>query len=277
MSLPDGSFNLMRPLIVPNGATAHALHSSMFPMVPFANSIRDNAFQFEGIKYCISANMPGSRLNYHGSGWQLPWHVANHGSTKVEIVLEEAAVDNVFLFTARQTFELTPSALTVELAVENRSERTLPFSCGLHPWFPRHRGALVRFSAGAYWMEDDAGHAANLAAPESAVDFSEWNAPPENYQNKCFTDWDGVAEVFWPDEEVLLQITGGPKLSHLMFHVPPTGAPIFCLEPQTNAPSAFDGLERGAVNNGVHLLAPGEELSIAVRFEVRTGQHYEQA
>ncbi|MCY0150160.1 aldose 1-epimerase [Hoeflea sp. G2-23] len=265
-----GPFDLMRPLAAPEGAAPHALHSGMFPMVPFANSIRDNAFRFDGARYSISPNMPDTRLNYHGSGWQLPWRVARHDASRVDLVLEDATVDDVYLFAARQTFALTPHTLTVELAVENRSERTMPFSCGLHPWFPRHRGAMVRFSAGWYWAEDAEGHATTLTAPEDDTDFGDWNAPPTIYQNKCFTDWNGVAEVLWPDAGILLRMRGDPLMNHLMFHVPPNGAPVFCLEPQTNAPCAFDDLERGVVNKGVHLLAPGQDLSVSCRFEVRT-------
>jgi galactose mutarotase-like enzyme len=48
----------------------------MFPMLPFANCIRDNRFTFEG-RHEVTANMAGTRLNFHGSGWQSPWRVAS--------------------------------------------------------------------------------------------------------------------------------------------------------------------------------------------------------
>ena len=63
---------LMRPMSPPAGTSPHALHSGMFPMLPFANSVRENGFVIDGRRYEVAPNMPGARLNYHGSAWQRP-------------------------------------------------------------------------------------------------------------------------------------------------------------------------------------------------------------
>ena len=62
----------MRPLGRSPGELSDALYSGMFPMLPFANCIRDNRFTFEG-RHEVTANMTGTQLNFHGSGWQSPW------------------------------------------------------------------------------------------------------------------------------------------------------------------------------------------------------------
>src|SRR5271166_1688437 len=68
-----GSFDLMRPFGRSPGELSDALYSAMFPMLPFANCIRDNCFTFEGRRYEVASNMAGARLNFHGSGWRSPW------------------------------------------------------------------------------------------------------------------------------------------------------------------------------------------------------------
>jgi hypothetical protein len=52
-----------------------------------------------------------------------------------------------------------------------------------------------------------------------------------------------------------------------MVHAPSDGEPVFCLEPQTAAPCAFDGLAVGAVA-GVHILETGGRVSGLIRFDV---------
>ena len=66
------------------------------------------------------------------------------------------------------------------------------------------------------------------------------------YRNVCYAGWDGRADIAWPGAGVALSHDCGPCL-------PPSdasragGEPVFCLEPQTAAPCAFDGLEAGRV------------------------------
>ncbi len=144
-----GPFDLFRSLKVPEGAREDALHAGCFPMVPFANCIRDNRFGFEGRRYAVSPNMAGSRLNFHGSGWQSAWQVAARALDRVELRLGDGRVDGVYRYEAVQLFELDPRALTLTTTLRNRGERAMPFSFGQHPWFPRHGGMLVRFRAGA--------------------------------------------------------------------------------------------------------------------------------
>ena len=70
----------MRPLGRSPGELSDALYSGMFPMLPFSNCIRDNRFTFEGRRREVTANMAGTRLNFHGSGWQSPWLRGRYGS-----------------------------------------------------------------------------------------------------------------------------------------------------------------------------------------------------
>lgn len=261
MVRPGGSIDLMRP-----ARTAVALYSGMFPMVPFANCIRDNRFIFNGNAYRIKPNMEGTRLNFHGSGWLTPWNVGTQTRTHAELVLEDGRVDDVYAYYARQGFTLDDAGLTVTLSVSNRGPEPMPFSFGLHPWFPRHGTGLVQFISNGRWRGDDDGLALALDPQVGGGDYALGREPPQDWQNYCHTGWQRRAEIAWPEIGLGLRITADPVFAHLMVHVPASGEAVFCLEPQSNAPCAFDGLENGQIAEGVHVLGPDETVSGSVRF-----------
>jgi aldose 1-epimerase len=257
----------------PPGRVADALYAGLFPMVPFANCIRDNRFEFAGKTYEVKPNMAGVRLNYHGPGWQLPWQVASQGPAAAELGLSDVEVAPGYRFSARQEFQLDAAGLHVTITVTNRSADPMPFSFGQHPWFVRHDRALFRFLAAGYWSEDANGHAQALQELTPKRDFSNWREPPRDYQNVCFTGWSGEAEICWPGHGVGLRISADPVFRHLMFHVPDDNEHdnenVFCLEPQTSAPCGFDGLNEGKAAAGVHILAPDDSVSGSVLYAMR--------
>lgn len=262
----DGPFDLFRPSA---GRQADALCAGSFPMVPFANCIRDNRFDFDGRSYAVAPNMPDSRLNFHGSGWQSAWQVAASDRASAELVLADGQVDQVYRYAASQHFQLTPDGLTITMALTNRGECAMPFSFGQHPWFPRHAGIELRFAAAAMWRVDAEGQALALEPIPEGSDYCGWRVPPETYRNDCYAGWTGLAEVAWPQAGIGLVINADPVFRHLMFHVPSNGQEVVCLEPQTNAPCAFDGLGQGHDAPGVVILRPRDTVSGGMRFSVR--------
>jgi aldose 1-epimerase len=262
-------FDLMRPFGRSAGESSDALFSGMFPMLPFANCIRDNRFTFDGRRYEVASNMAGARLNFHGSGWQSPWRVASVGEAAAVVVLDEGRVDQAYCFSATQSFGIDRAGLTVETTLTNRADRRMPFSFGQHPWFPTHGGALMRFAATGMWLSDREGQTERLVPVTAEADYATPRRPPSTYRNVCYTGWDGRAEIVWLDAGVRLSLIADPVFRHLMSHAP-GNQPVFCLEPQSNAPCAFDGLEEGRVAPGVHILEPGESVSGMLRFDVST-------
>lgn len=258
-----GPLDLLRPL--PLGA-AHALYSGMFPMVPFANCIRDNRFGFEGETCHISPNMSGSPLNFHGSGWQLPWAATEVADGRAVLRLDDAVVDDVYRFDAEQVFTLDETGLAVDLMLTNRGARRMPFSFGQHPWFPRHGETQLRFTATGFWTEGADGVAGALTDVPADRDYAGWRQPPPTRQNNCYAGWTGTAEIAWPECGIGLSMTADPVFPHLMFHVPASGEPVFCAEPQSNAPCGFDGLEAGDLQQGVFILEPGQSRTGCIRF-----------
>ncbi|RYE08059.1 MAG: aldose 1-epimerase [Hyphomicrobiales bacterium] len=261
---------LMRPMSPPAGSAPHALHSGMFPMVPFANSLRDNRFAIGGQAYEVAPNMTGARLNYHGSGWQRPWQVTESQPDRCTLQLDETEEAPGYRFAATQRFILSPGRLEVSIAVTNRSAQPMPFGIGLHPWFPRHGDALATFAASQVLREDADFQALSLAPIPADQDYAAGREPPRAYQNRCYAGWTGSARIDWPSRRLALGITADPLFQHLMFHVPSHDFDTFCLEPQSNRTSAFDGVESGTPAPGVHILAPGETLGGRVIFTVHS-------
>lgn len=274
LRLTHAGRHLMRPFAVPTGAAPHALHAGMFPMLPFANSLRDNRFELDGRRYEVRPNVAGVRLNYHGSGWQRAWRLAGSGTDHCRLVLDEVEEAPGYAFTGEQCFTLQPERLDVDLAVTNCSAQRMPFGFGLHPWFPRHGDARATFAARQVLREDADFQALDLTQIPREQDFGSGIEPPRSYQNRCYAGWDGMARIAWPGLGLALVIEAEPVFQHLMFHVPPHDFETFCLEPQSNRTSGFDGVGTDSAVPGVHILEPGETLAgrISFRIEVASAQ-----
>lgn len=265
----SGPFDLFRPMSVPLGEAPHALYSGMFPMVPFANCIRENRFELDGRAYTLQPNMDGVELNFHGSGWQLGWDLTDAGGNFAELTLETGDRDPVYRYTAVQRFALSPEALEVALSVTNNADQPMPFSFGLHPWFMRHGDGMVRFDATGRWLQSETDPAKELVALGDEDDYSAPRAMPRSFLNSCYEGWNGFVEINWPGAGVSLEMSADPLFDHLMTHVPHGQPDIFCLEPQTTRPCGFDGLEHNSPLPGVFILAPGETVGGGVRFAPR--------
>jgi aldose 1-epimerase len=258
-----GPLALLRPL--PEGQE-DALRAGMFPMVPFANCIRDNRFTFAGRDWQVEPNMPGVRLNFHGSAWRLPWQIAMEDEDAAVMVLE--ADDGIWRYHARQDFALGDDGLEVTLSVTNRGAAAMPFGFGLHPWFPRHGRAIVRFEAEGLWQLGSEGEALALGPVPEGNSHAEAAEMARRPLNLCYDGWAGLARIDWPDTGLGVTLTADSVLGKLMVHVPTHDIETFCLEPQSNAPCGFDALARGRSAPGIHVLAPGETLSGRMSFHV---------
>ncbi|MDR6757107.1 aldose 1-epimerase [Mycoplana sp. BE70] len=249
-------FSLLRPL--PEGAT-DALHAAMFPMLPFANCLRDNRFDFQGLQFEVAPNMGGSRLNFHGSGWRLPWRVERSDRKSATLSLETD--DGIWRYRAEQHFELGEQGLRVCINITNRGEHAMPFSLGLHPWFPRHGIAHVGFDASGFWRLTPDGETLALDLVPDEADHSTPRAFPRRAFNNCYEGWSRIARINWPAIGIGVELLADPVFGRLMVYSPAEDPETFCLEPQTCAPCGFDWLDEDPARGGAHILAPGETLS----------------
>lgn len=263
----DGPFHLMRPL--PEKGD-DALHAAMFPMLPFANCIRDNVFVFRGRHFRVEPNMTDSRLNFHGSAWRSAWSLSEHTETTARLDLE--VDDGIWQYATAQEIEIKPLGITFKLSVTNRGPEQMPFGIGFHPWFSRHASAKIAFAGTGRWTLDAEGLAFAHKPVDAATSYARAAGPPQTYTNTCYSGWTGNALISWPQNQIALRLTASAVLSHLMLHVPQGDPGTFCLEPQSNAPCAFDGLTGDHTPPGLHVLPPGGSLSAAMSFEIETSK-----
>ena len=264
----DAALDLLRPLSAADHAAGDVLGVAMFPMVPYANCIEGNAFDFDGRTYRVAPNLPGYRFNFHGRGWRLPWTVSAVGPDHATLTLEDDISGEPHRYRAVQHFVIADGRLTVTTTVTNIGDRRMPFGFGQHPWFPRRPETLVRFAARRFWLESVDSSATEPITIPPELDFAASRPPPRARRNNCYEGWAGAVEIAWPGEGIGLRMTAEPVFRHLMVYFPAPPEPVFCLEPQTNLVSAFtrDATAGGGEDSGVIVLEPGQSAEGAVVF-----------
>ena len=261
-----GSANLMRPLGDAERARGDVLGVAMFPMIPYANRIADNAFDFDGRSYHFAPNNPPEKFNVHGTGWQLPWRAEKLAEDEAVLTLVHIVPTEPYSYAARQQFKLTADRLSVITEVENRGEWRMPFGFGQHPWFHRDPDVTVAFKAETFWLEGwDNTVSERIKVPPELSFYPKRGLPPAR-RNNCYGGWDGLLEITWRSRGVRLRVEADPLFRNLMFYADPA-RPVFCIEPQTNVACAFN--LAGALNDddlGIIVLAPGEKASGTLAF-----------
>jgi len=263
-----GDVDLMRALSAEHAAARNVLGVAMFPMLPYANRIAGNAFDFGGRTWRFAANNPPEKFNVHGTGWHLPWS-AERTAEGIRLSLAHLAPSEPYSYAATQSFALDAEKLTVTLTLANRGAVAMPFGFGLHPWFDRDADVELTFKAEHFYMEGPEGVATERLATPPELDFAAGSLLPETWRNNDYGGWDGTADIRWPSRHVALRIEADPVFGHLMLYADPE-RPFFCLEPQSNAPTAFNRIASGrAEGMGVTVLAPGQSMAGRIVFRPR--------
>jgi aldose 1-epimerase len=255
----ETAMDLLRPLSEMDRASQNILGVAMFPMVPYANCIEGNRFAFAGRDYRVEPNLAGYKFNFHGRGWLSKWTVADKREGRVTLALVDDQPGQPHRYSATEEFVLASGRLAVITTITNIGPLPMPFGFGQHPWFPRDRDTMVRFRARRFWLETPDSSAAEPITVPPELDFSAPRAPPMIRRNNCYDGWNGDAEVVWRRHGVGLRMTADPIFGRLMVYFPAPPESVFCLEPQTNAVSAFTKAVTTSERDelGVIVLEPG--------------------
>lgn len=262
-----GETNL--PLLRPAaGDTAGALASGCYPLVPFGNRVRGNAFRFDGREYCFQPNTAWDPHYLHGEGWQAEWSVAKMDADSVALSFEHLAGEGTpYRYVATQQFSFEGGAFVLTLSVTNRGAAALPFGLGWHPYFPMTPQTTLLAPAHKYrtevegWLPGEA-----VEIPED-VDFRTPRSLPHRWVNNGFEDWSGEARIDWPEHGARLSLRADPLFRHAFVFVsdavfdPAFQRDYFCFEPMSHLANGHNlpGLGDLAV------LQPGETLSGSIR------------
>lgn len=242
-----------------------AAQSGCFPLVPFGNRVKGNAFTYGGEHYRLQPNTADAHY-LHGDGWLASWECLEHCAERLVLAFEHQ--DENYHYRAQQTFELRGSELMLSLAVTNLAAAPMPFGLGWHPFFPLSNDTLLTASTCGYWLEDTqflSGQFQPVTPPE--LDFSTASTLPRHWVNNGLSGWDGRATVCWPAKCQRLHLTTTPPCPVLfLFLSDPEFDPeycfdFFCIEPMSHAANAHHLPDIG----GLVPLSQGESLTQNMR------------
>lgn len=265
----DKSINLMCPAGKQALLDSNASATSCFPLVPFSNRIENGEFEFRGKQIKLKLNAAPHPHAMHGQGFLHPWQLIDHGLSWAAIVYEHAGDDDgwPWIYRTEQHFKLDENKLTVNISLQNNSPETMPAGLGLHPYFPRTPGVQLDIALDKVWLSDETSLPTTLEnIPE------EWRL--ENNRtldgitlNNCFTNWTGIARIYWPEFKTGLNITHDGLLQHMVIYVP-LDQRFFCVEPVSHINNAIHLAARGIENTGLISLDPGQTISAELCYEV---------
>jgi aldose 1-epimerase len=249
--------DILRP--TPANAGDDPLDTACFPMVPFVNRIAYGRFEFGGRAVQLERNWSEDPHPLHGQSWRKPWSVVSESASSATLRFEGGADEWPWRYRCEQHFHLQPDGLSVELSLENLSDRPMPAMLGLHPYFPDATHAQLLAQLPRVWLTDRAALPLEEVQTPPAWSFEPARAVKAVPLDHGFAGWNGIASLRWPDRTVTVR---APECRYL--HVfTPAERDYFCVEPQTAAPGA---LTRGA--GEVTPVAPGQRATIRVHFEV---------
>jgi aldose 1-epimerase len=260
--------DILRPLSKADLVSGNVLGTAMFPMVPYANRISGNAFQFRGKTYRLEANNPPERFNVHGTGWRSAWTIEVLTDAVARMSLSVDDGRDPFRYRAQQLFALDDGGLSVRIGLCNTGAETMPFGFGLHPWFPRDADATLTFNALSFYPEGPDHVALDPMDVPVAFDFSTSRLLPDQWCNNDFGGWGGAAVLGFPARGFVVKLSADPIFRHLMIYADPA-QPFYCVEPQTNAAGAFCRVgSADEPTEGVLILEPGQEAEGIIRFDI---------
>lgn len=253
---------LLQPAASPGRATRlHGLEAC-FPLVPFCGRVEDNLVEFRGKRHRLAANT-SDPLALHGDGWLEEWSVADVSARHLSMTLDHRSeACGPYQYIARQTVELLPKGLRLELSVCNTGTEALPFGLGFHPYLPLTRDCRLAFSAAARWTERDDHLPGERRALAGIFDFRKPRSVPEDWMNTCYETWSGQATLLYGNGEAIT-LKAGPNLPWLMLYKPAGPSSFLCLEPMSHKPGAVMECSAG----GWTPLAPGASFSASMEIE----------
>lgn len=253
LSLMHAGRHVLRPT-PPDAGEPFA--TACFPLVPYANRIASGTFAWEGKIHHLPCNHPAQAHPLHGVGWLATWQVTAAEGESVSMAMDyPGGAEWPWRFRAEQRITLGDSGLTIELAILNEDDATMPVTLGFHPYFAKAPGDRLRFAARGMWLSNEE----HLPTAHTAADhLGDWSGggvlERPHLVDHCYTGWTGSAVIARATGDVFLE---ADDMRALHLYVPPK-EDFFCAEPVTAMPDA--------VNHGrAETLAPGARRRVAMR------------
>lgn len=205
-----------------------------FPLVPYANRVKNSCFILAGKEYQIADNQCQQPHALHGDGWTNEWKVIARGSTWIK--LEYRSHLYPFNYKAEQTIKIIDNSLSIDIEVTHLGDILMPYGIGFHPWFIKHENTELFAPATHLWHEDPQHFPTNKTTIPALLDFSSANKKlPSGFINNLFLGWvvndkkQYCAEIYYPKTKRTISIQASDVLNRYMLYQ--NGSDFFCFEP----------------------------------------------
>ena len=247
------------------GVPDEVLAAGCFPLVPFVNRVRGGQFSFRGRTVRLTPNMAGDPSPLHGQGWLAPWRVATVSAHEAVLEFDHPAGEWPWAYEARQHFILDETSLEIALSCRNQSSDPMPCGLGQHPYFPCGAATRIATHVEHVWTIDEKVLPVERIAATGRFDLSD-RAVCGLGLDHGFDGWGGTARLSDPDWPFALEMSS-PDARFFQLYSPRDGG-LFVAEPVTHANAALNRPEDEWAELGMRVLAPGEEMTLAMRLSL---------
>lgn len=259
--------HLLRPLEEPQ--KNEALHSALFPVLPFCHRIKGGEFTYWGITRRMKKNKTGEADPIHGDGWSNAWEVENKSPTSVllKLIHDKNAGGFPFSYTAFVEYTLVDNMLEVAIRIKNDAVVPMPCGMGIRPFFKKTQDTTLKFNAQEIWANGKDPILGRPYAIPKHWAFDEARTLEKKGFDTCFGGFDGQAEIRYPEENIKIMMEADYQFCHVALESS-SRKNYFCLEPSTNTEDAFNLAFSGIVGTGIKSIGPFEEVSSKVSLKV---------
>lgn len=224
LKLETGLLHILRPA---HDGGEDPEQSACFPLLPFANRIREGRLSFKGQSIQLEKNDKG-RHALHGFSWRTPWFVQEKQYGSILLTQRHEAGEWPWDYEAKQHISLSNQGLRIDLTVKNLSATEMPLGLGLHPYFPAPEQARLRANVESFHsiQPDTLEWSAHKDHPH-VQSLRHSKALPIDLDN-YFDGWTGRAQIDWPTHRV--ELSASDNLPYLALYSPKAER-FFCLEP----------------------------------------------
>ena len=249
-----------------NNGSTNVLEAACFPLVPFVNRIRASRFTFRGREVVLRPNMAGDPSVLHGQGWLSEWTVESAGASDAVLQFRHEPGEWPWAYQAAQRFALDDGGLTVRLTCRNESDEPMPCGLGQHPYFPCGGSTVIDASVTHAWEIDEHVLPTTRVPATGRFDLRQRQVCAQGLDHG-FGGWTGRATLSDPGWPVAIAMSS-PEARFFQLYSPVEGG-LFVAEPVSHANAALNAAEEDWADLGLRVLAPGEEMALTMRIDVK--------
>lgn len=235
-----------------------------FPLVPYANRVKNGFFTLANKQYQIADNHCQQPHALHGDGWTNKWHVIERGNTWIKLGHRSHLYP--FDYSAEQTIKILDKSLSIDIKITHLGKNPMPYGLGFHPWFIKHDNTELFAPASHIWHEDQQHFPTTLSQVPAHLDFSTRHKKlPSGFINNLFLGWTAndkqqyQADIVYPNTQQMINIQSSQLLNRYMLYQ--SHSEFFCFEPVSHDVDAHNSHNMP----GLKLLTTNQSITANLR------------